>query len=329
MDALTARVARMQNYRVRIKAQTMACYNLATEEPHMEGRPEEAARLLQIYKDYRSVTSSERVAKREAVTEDELSAAVAAMEQAAREVFPDRCVDPPGAIVPPDAELDKLSYDELLPIAERLDEAGVPGVADGVENEEDARETLRKARQDSAACACWKLRDDPDISEDLRLRAWYWLELIDPEFNARDLVKPEEAQLWSCGKPMKRDEPLRTYSGRNEKTKLTCKLTVNEKKGCPMREARMSNDDQLKARKLRAEKVEVFRNLETSELANHKNVRPRASDCVAFRAPGSSGETLFRQRGSGEGPDPGLLSLNTDVRRIHHAKKTEQLITPP
>eukprot|EP01062_Namystynia_karyoxenos_P082053 TRINITY_DN9158_c0_g1_i1.p1 TRINITY_DN9158_c0_g1~~TRINITY_DN9158_c0_g1_i1.p1 ORF type:complete len:377 (+),score=147.66 TRINITY_DN9158_c0_g1_i1:87-1133(+) len=324
VDELTQQLANTTNLRIRLQAQLSACYNLATESPHMDHRtPAEKQRLLDLHQEARALLSVDRIAKREACTEAEVSALCAKMEEAARELFPERCVDPLGASIPEDEELDKLCYDRLLELAEPLHKAGVEGVSTGVDDVASARETLRRLRQPSCLATLWKLRDDPDIGEDERLRSWYWLELMDPDFKARDYLDPAKAQLWTCGKPVERQKILKDYAP-NEKTKLTCKFTQTKDKGCPGREARMSFQDQRECRRQMVEKREIYKTLEQSELAQHPNVRPQNGP-IAFRAPGSSGEQCFRTGREGDG----LIRLNTDARRIHNSSKVETLVTPP
>eukprot|EP01063_Lacrimia_lanifica_P022365 TRINITY_DN29995_c0_g1_i1.p1 TRINITY_DN29995_c0_g1~~TRINITY_DN29995_c0_g1_i1.p1 ORF type:complete len:305 (+),score=148.54 TRINITY_DN29995_c0_g1_i1:76-990(+) len=194
-----------------------------------------------------------------------------------------------------------------------------------------AKAVFQECQVADPVAALWKKRDDSDISEDDRLRAWYYLELIDPMFKERDYMKPDEAKLWFCGKEIETGKLLSDYSGRNDKSKIVCKLQTTAK-GCPAREPKMELGMQREMRQHFVAKRDAFKQLETSELADHAAVRPKAGDFVAYRAPGSTGTQFFGDgaRGavdeSAKAGGEGLLKLNTDVRRIHHSGKTETLL---
>eukprot|EP00755_Sulcionema_specki_P005154 Sspe_Gene.31968::Locus_15702_Transcript_2_2_Confidence_0.500_Length_1153::g.31968::m.31968 len=176
----------------------------------------------------------------------------------------------------------------------------------------------------SAVDRLWKARDDPDIDEDERLRAWYFLQLIDPEFKARELLDQKTSTLWWAGKELSREKALSDYIGRNEKTKLVCKLTGSGK-GCPNREPRMAYDEQRKVREHIIAKREEFKTLEPSELAGHKNVTRRPADFIRFSTPTSDGSNLF----GGQRPDAqlgeGVRNLNTDVKKIYKGMGTASM----
>eukprot|EP01060_Flectonema_neradi_P026009 TRINITY_DN34862_c0_g1_i1.p1 TRINITY_DN34862_c0_g1~~TRINITY_DN34862_c0_g1_i1.p1 ORF type:complete len:302 (+),score=65.47 TRINITY_DN34862_c0_g1_i1:49-954(+) len=174
----------------------------------------------------------------------------------------------------------------------------------------------------TAIDSLWKKRDDADISEDDRLRAWYFLELIDPAFKERDFFDPEKTSLWWAGKQIKPDHVLKDFTGANEKSKIVAKLQTAEK-GCPSREQRLKYEDQRSLREHFHERKETFKQLEPSELANHKNVTRKPGDFVRFSAPTSNGTAMFSTNIKN---NAGLTSLNTNVRTIHNPGKVETVV---
>eukprot|EP01061_Rhynchopus_euleeides_P021607 TRINITY_DN35232_c0_g1_i1.p2 TRINITY_DN35232_c0_g1~~TRINITY_DN35232_c0_g1_i1.p2 ORF type:complete len:329 (+),score=128.06 TRINITY_DN35232_c0_g1_i1:79-987(+) len=183
--------------------------------------------------------------------------------------------------------------------------------------------TFAECQGDDAIDKLWKAREDSETKDDDRLRAWYFLQLIDPAFKERDFYLADKAKLWWAGKEVQRGNLLKKYTGGNEKSKMVCKITA-EKQGCPSREPKLQYNVQRDLRQHFEEKRDTFKQLEESELAAHKNVRRDPSDFVAFRPPTSTGTNLFGDgaRGSvdatAKAGGTGLVKLNTDVRKIHH-----------
>eukprot|EP01064_Diplonema_japonicum_P034114 TRINITY_DN6966_c0_g1_i1.p1 TRINITY_DN6966_c0_g1~~TRINITY_DN6966_c0_g1_i1.p1 ORF type:complete len:325 (+),score=79.83 TRINITY_DN6966_c0_g1_i1:60-977(+) len=190
----------------------------------------------------------------------------------------------------------------------------------------------KECSPEDAIAKLWATRDDPDVTEEERLMAWYLLELTDPQFKERDFIPLEKAKLWWAGKEIKKDDTLSTFVGRNEKSKIVGKLT-SEATGCPSREPKLSYEEQRKLRDHFTQKRNEFKELEASELADHKNVTRKPSDFVRFRAPTSEGTSLFGD-GARATVDPhakaggeGLIQLNTNVRPIHHKSKSEHEVS--
>ncbi|KAJ9463432.1 hypothetical protein DIPPA_21386 [Diplonema papillatum] len=179
----------------------------------------------------------------------------------------------------------------------------------------------------------WKQREDPDTNEDDRLRAWYYLELIDPMFRERDFLTAANAKLWWAGKEVARGRVLSDYTGKNDKSKAVCKLAAGDK-GCPAREPAMRCEDQRAVRQYFTAKREEFKTLEPSELAHHKNVRPKPSDFVAYSAPTSTGKQFFGDASrspvdaTAAAGGSGMVKLNTNVRPICPGKRTETELAP-
>ena len=184
-----------------------------------------------------------------------------------------------------------------------------------------AVQIFSECKPDDAIDLLWKSRDDADIHEDTRLRAWYFLELIDPMFKERDFYTPETTKLWWAGKEVKKGNPLKSFSGPNEKSKMICKLS-SEQKGCPSREPQLQYTKQRELRQHFTEKRDTFKELERSELADHKNVRRDPGDFIAFRGPTSTGTQLFGDGARGavdenaKAGGEGLIKLKTDVKKI-------------
>ena len=168
----------------------------------------------------------------------------------------------------------------------------------------------------------WKKRDDSEISEGDRLRAWYFLELIDPFFKERDYFEPNKTTLWWAGKQIKPDHLLKDFTGQNDKSKIVAKLQTTAK-GCPSREQRLKYDEQRELREHFSQKRETFKELEASELASHQNVTRKPGDYVKFSAPTSTGDAMFSTDVKKSG---GLTALNTNVRPIHNSGKVETLV---
>eukprot|EP01059_Diplonema_ambulator_P022834 TRINITY_DN38176_c0_g1_i1.p1 TRINITY_DN38176_c0_g1~~TRINITY_DN38176_c0_g1_i1.p1 ORF type:complete len:307 (+),score=66.15 TRINITY_DN38176_c0_g1_i1:53-973(+) len=202
----------------------------------------------------------------------------------------------------------------------------VEGMVAEIENA--ARESFEECKGDTAIDELYKARDDPDLAETKRLQYWYFLELIDPQFKARDFLNPTTTKLWWAGKEIKRAEPLSVFIGKNEKTKFVGKLT-SEAKGCPAREPKLGYAQQRELRQHFEEKRSAFQNLEPSELQDHRNVSRKPSDFVQFRAPTSQGTNFFgdgarsavdsNAKAGGEG----IIQLNTNVKPIHNKGRSE------
>lgn len=314
---LTPALVRIHNLRTRLQSQGSACYNLANEQ--MSGRPEEhIQRLMELHREAKYHLDSSRVERRDACTEEEIIAVIAKIEAAAREIFPDFCKDSPASAIPAEEELEKLTYDEIMALATRLMEAGVRQVEEdlnGLDDADSARKTLGKLRVPKAVDMLWKMRDDADIGEDLRLCAWYWLELVDPDFKGRDFYDEEKAQIWACSKAYERSQILSDYIGKNDKQKITAKLSVSKDKGCPGRDSRMSFNDQREYRQRMEEKRERWATLEQSEFATHKNVNPVRGAHIGVSFSGKRDDI-----------DPKKVSLTQGIRPIHNASRTETLV---
>ena len=226
------------------------------------------------------------------------------------------------AIVAPERVVEKACFDRAA-LHDLLSRVEAAAVATYEECRDDAPADGSEAAPATAADKLWKAREEGDTPEDDRLRAYYFLELVDPEFRGKDFYAADTAKLWWAGKELVRGGPLKGYTGANEKSKIVGKLS-GDKQGCPAREARMALAQQRDLRQHFLGKQEEFKALEASELAAHKNVRRDPADYVAFRAPCSNGERLFGD-GSRGAVDPhakaagdGIISLNTNVKKISH-----------
>lgn len=106
--------------------------------------------------------------------------------------------------------------------------------------------------------------EDPNLGEDERLTVYHCRAILDPHWKAEEDVREEEAGLWFCGKLMA-SGPLSNYCGRNERSKVTVK--VSPRTGtAPSGEPRMRYEDQRALYEHMRQRKEAYRQLEESEL---------------------------------------------------------------
>eukprot|EP00996_Jenningsia_fusiforme_P002043 NODE_2889_length_1095_cov_34.442639_g2650_i0.p1 GENE.NODE_2889_length_1095_cov_34.442639_g2650_i0~~NODE_2889_length_1095_cov_34.442639_g2650_i0.p1 ORF type:complete len:251 (+),score=57.75 NODE_2889_length_1095_cov_34.442639_g2650_i0:121-873(+) len=91
-----------------------------------------------------------------------------------------------------------------------------------------------------------KAMESLEIDEETRLRKQHILHVMDNEgqiADQKELYDPATANLWFASKLLHRDKILSDFVGKNEKTKITCKIT-SATSGAPAREPAIDQQTQ-------------------------------------------------------------------------------------